>query len=119
MRAARQFLVHARFDPAAPPADDATYLALARAVLARDPRTTVPTESPIVIPGYAGLRAFSAAHEAALKDELLRDWRSVMPRGDWRMVVPHSPASQAHAAEALFREVRGALRPWCVCSASR
>ena len=67
----------------------------------------VATEPPIIIPGYAGLRAFSAAHAAALKDELLRDWRSVMPRDDWRMVVPLSPASQARTAEALFREVRG------------
>ena len=106
VRAARQFLVHARFDPAAPPVDEATYLALAQAVLARNPRTTVATGPPIVIPGYASLRAFSAAHEALLKDELLRDWRSVMPRGDWRIVVPFSPASQARTAEALYREVR-------------
>jgi hypothetical protein len=105
-RAARQFLVHARFDPAAPPVDAATYHALAKAVLGRNPRVTRPAEPPIVIPGYADLRSFSAAHEAMLKDELLRDWRSVMPRGDWRIVVPYSPASQARTAEALYRAVR-------------
>ena len=106
VRAARQFLVHARFDPTAPPLDAEANLALARAVLARDPRVTVPRDPPIVIPGYADLRSFSAAHEAALKDELLHDWRSVLPRGDWRIVVPFSPSSQARTAEALFRDVR-------------
>lgn len=105
-RAARQFLVHARFDPHATALDPAASLALARAVLARDPRATAAREPPIVIPGWPDLRSFSAAHEAALKDELLRDWRSVLPRGDWRIVVPFSPASQARTAEGLFREVR-------------
>jgi hypothetical protein len=106
VRAARQFLVHARFDPTAPPPDAAASLELARAVLARDPRTIVPREPPIVIPGWPDLRSFSAAHEAALKEELLRDWRSVLPRGDWRIVVPFSPSSQARTAEQLYREVR-------------
>jgi hypothetical protein len=106
VRAARQFLVNARFDPTGAPLDDAAALRLARDVLARPPRSTVATQPPVVIPGYAGLRDFSAAHEQVLKDEMLRDWRSVLPRGDWRIVVPPSPADQARMADALYREVR-------------
>jgi hypothetical protein len=106
VRAARQFLVHARFDPAGTPVDDGTALRLAREVFARPSRSPVATAPPIVIPGYRGLRDFSAAHEQVLKDEMLRDWRSVLPRGDWRIVVPSSPAEQARTADALYREVR-------------
>jgi hypothetical protein len=106
VRAARQFLVNARFDPAGAPVDDATALRLAREVMARTPRSTVATKPPVVIPGYAGLRDFSAAHAQVLKDEMLRDWRSVLPRGDWRIVVPFSPADQARTAEVLYREVQ-------------
>jgi hypothetical protein len=106
VRAARQFLVNAQFDPTAAPVDDATALRLAREVMARAPRSTVATKPPVVIPGYGGLRDFSAAHEQVLKDEMLRDWRSVLPRGDWRIVVPALPAEQARAAEALYRKVR-------------
>ena len=106
VRAARQFLVQARFDPTGAPVDDATALRLAREVFARSARSTVATQPPIVIPGYAGLRDFSAAHEQVLKDEMLGDWQSVLPRGDWRIVVPPSPADQARTADALYREVR-------------
>ena len=106
VRAARQFLVNAQFDPTAAPVDDATALILAREVMARGPRSTVATEPPIVIPGYTGLRDFSAAHEQVLKDEMLQDWRSVLPRGDWRIVAPAFPAEQARTAEALYRKVR-------------
>jgi len=74
--------------------------------MARGPRSTVATEPPIVIPGYTGLRDFSAAHEQVLKDEMLQDWRSVLPRGDWRIVAPALPAEQARTAEALYRKVR-------------
>jgi hypothetical protein len=109
VRAARQFLVNARFDPTAAVVDEARYQALARAVLARDPRALGPREAPIVIPGYANLHAFSAAHEAMLRDELNADWRSVLPRGDWRIVVPFTPASQAATAAALFEEVRAGV----------
>jgi hypothetical protein len=104
-RAARQFLVHARFDPTAPAPDADTALRLARAVLARDPRVTAPRDPPIAIPGYPDLRTFSGAHDRALKDELLRDWRSVIPRGDWRIVVPYTPGRQARIADALFAKV--------------
>jgi len=106
VRAARQFLMNARFDPNAAPVDDATALRLAREVMARAPRSTVATKSPVVIPGYMGLRDFSAAHEQVLKGEMLRDWQSVLPRGDWRIVVPWWPAEQARTADTLYRKVR-------------
>jgi hypothetical protein len=106
VRAARQFLVHARFDPTAARVEPEGYLALARSVLARDPRATRATEPPIVIPGYRDLRTFSADFEPMLKEELLADWRSVVPRGDWRIVVPFTPGMQASIARTMFGEVR-------------
>ncbi len=112
-RAARQFLVHARFDPAAPRVDARTYLGLAREVLSRSPRALVPDAAPVVIPGYADLRAFSADFAPMLKDELLRDWRSVLPKEDWRIIIPTTPAGQARVARRLLADVR-AGRPGIV-----
>lgn len=105
-RAARQFLIHARFDPSAARVEPERYLDLARAVLARDPRARQASEAPIVIPGYPDLRSFSADFESMLKGELLVDWRSVVPRGDWRIVVPFTPGMQTDIAHTIFAEVR-------------
>ena len=108
-RAARQFHVYARFDPSNPPVDEAAYRARVLAVLARDPRVKTPVADPVVIPGYADLLNFSAAHEALLKEILLADWRSVLPRGDWRMIFPFSPAGQSTIAERLAAEVAAGM----------
>src|SRR5260370_41804320 len=69
IRAARQFLYHARFDPAAPPVPDDVCRRPIRAVLTRDPRRPPPAGERIVIPGCAGLREMSAAREPRLKRE--------------------------------------------------
>jgi hypothetical protein len=109
VRSARQFLVQARFDPGAPRADAPTYLALVREVLGRDPRTLAPDGRVVVIPGYADLRSFSADFDWMLKDELLRDWRSVLPKEDWRIIIPTTPAGQVAVARRLAKDVRAGL----------
>src|ERR1700741_5136977 len=76
VRAARQFLYHARFDPAAPPAPHEIARAPVRGVLARSPRRPSPPGERIVIPGFAGVRDMSLAREALLKRELGGAWRS-------------------------------------------
>jgi hypothetical protein len=110
VRGARQFLVHARFDPAAAPVEPARYLALVREVLRRDPRVTTPAESPVVIPGFANLRSFSAAYTDIVRDEF-RDWHEVMPRGDWQIVVPFLPSWQDRTATRLVAELRSGRIP--------
>ena len=76
VRAARQFFYHARFDPAAEPADDLTYRRLIRAVLAGHPRRPSEPEQRVLIPGYAGLRDLSAARESVVKAACGGAWRS-------------------------------------------
>jgi hypothetical protein len=105
-RAARQFFLHARFEPRLPIAQPATYRRLIRLVLDRSPRRPVTEDKRIVIPGYAGLHDFSQAHEGLLKAEGGGAWQSYFQRGHWRVVLPFSRAHQERIAEQLRRAVR-------------
>ena len=123
-RSARQFWLHARFEPELPVADEATYLKLIREVVSRRvpatcgrrPDQSNPTDgdckSParVVIPGYTGLREFSAAWEPLLKAGCGGVWRSYFQRGNWRMVLPFTRGhQQAEAARLVSRLHHGAL----------
>ena len=88
VRAARQFLYHARFDPEAPPASDAAYRRIIRAVLDRDERQPPSGDGRVVVPGFSGLRELSRARTALLKEECGGAWRSYVMRSHWRIVVP-------------------------------
>jgi hypothetical protein len=101
VRAARQFHLQARFAPEQPAPDTATLSGLVSRVLERDTRATAPSPDPIVIPGFAGLRDLSAAHEELLKSALGGAWRSHMQRGNWRMIFPFPPDQQRGEAERL------------------
>jgi hypothetical protein len=111
VRAARQFLYHARFDAGQKVADEAVYRQRVRAVVSRSPRTASPLENQIVIPGYAGLREFSAAHEKLLKAECGGAWRSYVLRSHWRMVLPISRSHQERTAERLYVTIREGVSP--------
>ena len=104
-RAARQFWVHALFDPNRPVVDEARYRELVREVMARDARRKTPAPTPVVIPGYRDLRAFSGAHEGLLKETIGGPWRSYMQRGNWRMIFPFSMRNQQRMAEQLAASV--------------
>ena len=101
-RAVRQFFLFARFDPAQPKLDEAGYVERVRSVVAGAPwHPARPPDDRIVIPGYAGLRDFSAAEEAALKTGLGgRFWTLVHPT-NWRVTFPVTRAHQ----EAVAREI--------------
>jgi hypothetical protein len=101
-RSAKQFFLHARFDPSLPPPDDATCRRLIRQVVARSASDASLPEKKIVIPGYASLRAFSEAREALLKAECGGAWQSYVQRGHWRMVFPISRRHQAATAQQLL-----------------
>jgi hypothetical protein len=107
VRAARQFLYHARFDAQAKIADDAVYRRLAQETVLRNPRRVAPLRNQIVIPGFACLREFSAARPQLLKEECGGAWRSYFLRSHWRMVFPisreHQQETAAHLADALRR----------------
>jgi hypothetical protein len=105
VRAARQFLYHARFDPAAGRADDAGYRRLIREVLARSPRRPSGAGDRIVIPGYAGLRELSAARESLVKEQCGGAWRSYLQRSHWRMVFPVSREHQRRTARGLLEAI--------------
>jgi hypothetical protein len=108
-RAVRQFHEHARFDAAAPVAAPAEYARLVTAVLDTDPRR--PGDRSIVIPGYADLRSFSAAHEAVVKTAMAGPWQTYLQRGNWRMIFPFTAGHQARQATRLRDEVRNGRLP--------
>jgi hypothetical protein len=110
-RAARQFHLQARFMPEQPAPDPATLAVLVTSVLARDPRAVTASSDPVVIPGYAGLRALSAAHGDLLKDALGGAWRSHMQRGNWRMIFPFPPGQQRGEARRLVAALRRGEMP--------
>jgi hypothetical protein len=105
-RAARQFHYHSRFEPARPAASETGYRGLIRQVLSRNPRLPCGREDQVLFPGYPGLRAFSAAHEASLKAECGGAWRSYLLRSHWRMIFPISRGHQQRTAWALEKGLR-------------
>jgi len=105
-RSARQFFQHARFDPTRPVAGEKTYRRLIRKVVSIDPARVLPDEERIVIPGYASLREFSAAHERLLKAECGGAWHSYFQRGHWRITFPFSRRGQQKAAESFLSDLK-------------
>jgi hypothetical protein len=104
-RSARQFFQHARFDPARSIADENTYRRLIRKVVGIDPARVLPEHRRIVIPGYADLREFSAAHEQLLKAECGGAWQSYFQRGHWRIVFPFSRKHQNRMAARFLSDL--------------
>jgi len=105
VRAVRQFFHHAHFEPHLPAPDAGTCRRLIRAVVARNPRRVSPASDRVVIPGSAGLRAFSQAWEPLLKAECGAPWESYCLRSHWRMVLPVWRRQQQRTARRLQRSV--------------
>jgi hypothetical protein len=104
-RSAKQFFMHARFDPDAAVADDLTYRRLIRSVLRSSPRRGRLEETRVVIPGYVGLRDFSEAWGEVLRAEGGGAWQSYWQRGHWRIVFPFSRRHQDRTARTLVDAV--------------
>jgi len=109
VRVARQFYDHARFDPRQAVADPATYERLVREVIRRDPRR--PSGEPVVVPGYADFRRFSAAHEPLLKRAMAGPWQSYLQRGNWRMIFPFTGRQQQGVADELVAALAAGRPP--------
>jgi hypothetical protein len=105
-RSLRQFFQFARFDPAAPRLDRAGYVERVRRVVARPPwRPPSPAGERVVIPGYAGLREFSAAQESAVKEGLGGRFWTLVHWTNWRTAFPLPRSHQARVFEAIRREL--------------
>jgi hypothetical protein len=111
VRAARQFWLHARFEPTRPAPDEPTCRGLIRAVVSRSAQPASGADAKVVIPGYASLREFSLAREALLKAECGGAWRSYFQRGNWRMIFPFPRFQQASEAARLTAAGRGGALP--------
>ena len=105
-RSACQFFEHARFDPAQPVADDATYRKLILRVLSTSPSHTLADADKIVIPGYADLRDFSQAQEKNLKAECGGAWQSYFQHGHWRMIMPFTRHHQEQMASQFLADLK-------------
>jgi hypothetical protein len=110
-RSSRQFFDHARFDPAQPVADAATYRRLVRQVISTSPRRVLPDSQRVVIPGYANLHAFSQSWERLLKAECGGAWQSYFQRGHWRMIMPLSRHHQEKMARQLADDLKADRPP--------
>jgi len=105
-RTARLFFQHARFETNLPPPDATTARTLVQQVLKRSPSVEVGKAERVVIPGYANLRDFSAAHEQLLKAECGSKWNSYFQRGNWRLIFPFSRRHQERMARRLVESIR-------------
>jgi hypothetical protein len=106
-RGLRQFSQFARFDPELPKLDHAGYVALVKRVAARGPwRPPSPPEERIVIPGYANLREFSRAEEAAVKEGLGSRFWTLLHWTNWRAAFLVTDAHQENVAREILGELR-------------
>jgi hypothetical protein len=105
-RAVRQFFTFARFDPAAPRLSPEAYAERVRAVTARPPWAPAPVpDDRVVIPGYANLREFSRAEEAAVKAGLGGRFWTFVHWTNWRVTMPVTRAHQAAVAREVVDEL--------------
>jgi hypothetical protein len=105
-RSASQFYRFARFAPDRPALTPAEYERLVRVVLARAPWTPPVAEAErVIIPGYADLHSFSAAHEGLLKAAFDSNVLSMFHWRTWRVGVDFPPEHQERLARELISEV--------------
>jgi hypothetical protein len=102
VRSAKQFFLHARFDPTQRECSDATYVEKIREVRRRHVEKPSVEDDRILFPGFSGLRDFSAAHENLLKANLGGAWQSYINRRHWRMLVPYTSGSVTTEARHLI-----------------
>lgn len=107
VRAAREFQLHARFDPDAPRATPGEYRRLVRRIVGRSSRRASAEEDRVVIPGFADLRSFSAAFPEPIQDRMGGPWQSYVQRGHWRMVFSFGPDHQEREANLLAAHLSG------------
>src|ERR1041385_8180996 len=101
VRSAKQFFLHARFDPSQPECSDSDYAEKIRAIAKSHVDIPSSDRDRIVFPGFSSLREFSAAHENLLKANLGGAWQSYINKRHWRMIFPFTQRSIAAEARLL------------------
>ena len=105
-RSLRQFFLFARFDPDAPRLSSEEYVERVRAVVDRPPwEAALPADDRVVIPGYASLREFSTAEEAAVKRGMGGRFWTLVHWTNWRVVFPMPGAQQERVAREAMAEL--------------
>jgi hypothetical protein len=105
-RAVRQFHQFARFDPAAARVGADEYVRRVREVTSHDPwDPPLPPAERVVIPGFANLRTFSAAEEAAVKAGLGSRLWTWVHWTNWRVTMPVPDGHQAAVLDEVLDEL--------------
>jgi hypothetical protein len=106
-RAVTQFQRFARFDPAAPRLDSATYAERVRQVVARAPwREPLPLDERVIIPGYASLYELSRDEETAVKEGIGPRFWTLVHWTNWRVVLPRWGWHQERLADEIVEEIQ-------------
>lgn len=106
VRAAKQFFLHARFDPSSQKLSDSEYAARVRRLMHRSAEHE--SSEKILIPGFANLREFSKNHKHLLQSNCGGAWQSYVQRGNWRMVFPFSRTHQEREVKKLLSRIKSA-----------
>ncbi len=100
-RLAKQFHLHATFEPSSPSLSTEDLAQRIREVARRSPRKSSDPERRIVLSGYAGLRELSEAMPGEIRRATGGRWRSYLQRGNWRMVFPFTRSQQVVTSQKL------------------
>lgn len=111
VRAAKQFFIHARFDPSQPESTPAGYAKKIREVLSRHLARPSADSDRIIFPGFEGLRAFSAAYEQVLKENLGGAWQSYVNKRHWKMLTFFTAKTITSEAHHLVSQVAKGRTP--------
>jgi hypothetical protein len=102
-RGLRQFFLFARFDPAAARLTREGYVERVRTVAAHPPwERAAAAGDRVVIPGYANLREFSRAEEAAVKEGLGGRFWTLVHWTNWRVTFPVTRGHQLAVAREIM-----------------
>ena len=107
-RTVMQFRKFVRFDRTQRALDDGELAERIRKITRVPPWSApLPERERIVIPGYADLRSLSEARAEILQKNIGLGWPTYFRPGNWRIVLPHSPAQQAQTRDEVERQLRG------------
>jgi hypothetical protein len=105
-RAAVQFWKFARFDPTAPPLSETQLADRIREVTARSVwLPPLPTAKRVVFPGYASLRALSAADPGIFQANIGLGWPIYFRPGNAPITMPLFPATEASLNDEIFHDL--------------
>jgi len=106
-RLTKEFHLHAKFVPEAPPLGEPALRERVRRIVSLGPRRTRSGDPRVEVPGFADLWELSGTHAGLLREEGGSSWRSYFQRGNWRMVLPFWGALREAEARRLAATIAG------------